>query len=91
MTQVTKAGEVISELATIAKVMLRRTRDIELVHVYPAGAATKGAKGERMAEIGLMREAGCGERMRSRRRVAAACRAQYASRPRRSASCIAAR
>lgn len=39
--------------------ILRRARDIELVHVYPAGAATKGIKGERMAEIGLMREAGC--------------------------------
>ena len=39
--------------------ILRRARDIELVHVYPAGAATKGCKGERMAEIGLMREAGC--------------------------------
>jgi dihydroorotase len=39
--------------------ILRRARDIELVHVYPAGAATKGAAGERMAEIGLMREAGC--------------------------------
>jgi dihydroorotase len=39
--------------------ILRRARDIELVHVYPAGAATKGAQGERMAEIGLMREAGC--------------------------------
>jgi len=39
--------------------ILRRARDIELVHVYPAGAATKGAAGERMAEIGLMHEAGC--------------------------------
>jgi dihydroorotase len=39
--------------------ILRRARDIELVHVYPAGAATKGTAGERMAEIGLMREAGC--------------------------------
>jgi dihydroorotase len=39
--------------------ILRRARDIELVHVYPAGAATKGAEGERMAEIGLMHEAGC--------------------------------
>ncbi len=39
--------------------ILRRARDIELVNVYPAGAATKGAQGERMAEIGLMREAGC--------------------------------
>jgi dihydroorotase len=39
--------------------ILRRARDIELVNVYPAGAATKGAEGERMAEIGLMHEAGC--------------------------------
>lgn len=39
--------------------ILRRARDIGLVHVYPAGAATKGLNGERMAEIGLMREAGC--------------------------------
>jgi dihydroorotase len=39
--------------------VLRRARDIELVNVYPAGAATKGANGERMAEIGLMHEAGC--------------------------------
>jgi len=39
--------------------ILRRARDIELVHVYPAGAATKGAQGERMAEIGLMHDAGC--------------------------------
>ncbi|HTI68297.1 MAG TPA: dihydroorotase [Caulobacteraceae bacterium] len=38
--------------------ILRRARDIELVHVYPAGAATKGCEGSRMAEIGLMREAG---------------------------------
>ncbi len=37
----------------------RRARDIELVHVHVAGAATKGAKGQRMAEIGLMAEAGC--------------------------------
>ncbi len=39
--------------------ILRRARDIELVHVYPAGAATKGLQGLGMAEIGLMREAGC--------------------------------
>jgi dihydroorotase len=39
--------------------ILRRARDIELVHVYPAGAATKGLLGEGMAEIGLMHEAGC--------------------------------
>lgn len=39
--------------------ILRRARDIELVHVYPAGAATKGCGGEAMAEIGLMKDAGC--------------------------------
>ena len=38
--------------------ILRRARDIGLVHVYPAGAATKGLKGIEMAEIGLMHEAG---------------------------------
>ncbi len=38
--------------------ILRRARDIELVHVYPAGAATRGLDGQRMAELGLMAEAG---------------------------------
>jgi dihydroorotase len=38
--------------------ILRRSRDTGLVHVYPAGAATKALKGEEMAEIGLMHEAG---------------------------------
>ena len=38
--------------------ILRRARDIELVNVYPAGASTCGCKGERLTEIGLMREAG---------------------------------
>lgn len=44
---------------SVVDFILRRARDIGLVHVYPAGAATKGTDGERMAEIGLMREAGC--------------------------------
>ncbi|ESQ74632.1 dihydroorotase [Asticcacaulis sp. AC402] len=38
--------------------ILRRARDIELVHVYPAGAATKGSDGKHLAEIGLMVQAG---------------------------------
>ena len=38
--------------------ILRRARDIELVHVYPAGAATKACEGEKMTELGLMGEAG---------------------------------
>jgi len=44
---------------SVVDFILRRTRDIGLVKVYPAGAATKGCQGERMAEIGLMAEAGC--------------------------------
>ncbi|MGI8841426.1 MAG: dihydroorotase [Caulobacteraceae bacterium] len=43
----------------VADFIARRARDIGLVHVYPAGATTKGLKGEGMAEIGLLREAGC--------------------------------
>ncbi len=38
--------------------LMRRARDNALVHVYAAGAATRGHKGEQMAEIGLMAEAG---------------------------------
>jgi dihydroorotase len=38
--------------------ILRRARDLELVHVYVAGAATQKRGGERMAEIGLMLQAG---------------------------------
>jgi dihydroorotase len=44
---------------SVVDFILRRARDIGLVKVYPAGAATKGCDGERMAEIGLMAEAGC--------------------------------
>jgi dihydroorotase len=38
--------------------ILRRARDIELVNVHAAGAATQKREGQRMAEIGLMLEAG---------------------------------
>jgi dihydroorotase len=43
---------------SVVDFILRRARDIGLVRVYPAGAATKGCAGKQMAEIGLMREAG---------------------------------
>ena len=36
----------------------RRGRDLNLVNVHVAGAATRGCEGTRMAEIGLMDEAG---------------------------------
>jgi dihydroorotase len=44
---------------SVVDFILRRARDIGLSKVYPAGAATKGLAGAEMAEIGLMREAGC--------------------------------
>lgn len=43
---------------SVVDFILRRARDIGLVRVYPAGAATKGMDGRMMSEIGLMREAG---------------------------------
>lgn len=36
----------------------RRSRDTADVKIYPAGAATKGLSGDKMAEIGLMSESG---------------------------------
>jgi dihydroorotase len=44
--------------ASMVDFILRRARDIGLVRVHAAGAATQGLQGQRMAEIGLMREAG---------------------------------
>jgi dihydroorotase len=38
--------------------VMRRARDTSMVNVRPAAALTKGLKGEEMAEIGLLREAG---------------------------------
>lgn len=38
--------------------ILRRARDTALVHVHPMAAMTRDLKGEEMAEIGLLRDAG---------------------------------
>ncbi len=43
---------------SVVDFILRRARDIELVHVHPAGAATRALDGRHMAELGLMAEAG---------------------------------
>jgi len=51
-------GPVIDE-ASVVDFIRRRARDSSLVNILPAGAATQGCLGERMAEIGLMAEAGC--------------------------------
>lgn len=44
---------------SVVDFILRRARDIDSARILCAGAATKGLRGEQMAEIGLMREAGC--------------------------------
>ena len=36
----------------------RRARDLDLIHMHVAGAATRACAGQQLAEIGLMREAG---------------------------------
>lgn len=43
---------------SVVDFILRRAQDIENCHILAAGAATKGLRGEQMAEIGLMRDAG---------------------------------
>lgn len=43
---------------SVVDFILRRAQDIESCHILAAGAATKGLRGEQMAEIGLMRDAG---------------------------------
>ncbi|ATQ42673.1 dihydroorotase [Caulobacter mirabilis] len=44
---------------SVVDFILRRALDVEAAHILCAGAATKGLSGEQMAEIGLMKEAGC--------------------------------
>ncbi len=43
---------------SVVDFILRRAQDIESAHILAAGAATKGLRGEQMAEVGLMLEAG---------------------------------
>ena len=43
---------------SVVDFILRRAQDIESCHIHAAGAATKGLRGEQMAEIALMRDAG---------------------------------
>ena len=43
---------------SVVDFILRRAQDIDSAHILAAGAATKGLRGEQMAEIGLMRDAG---------------------------------
>ncbi|MEW6731872.1 MAG: dihydroorotase [Acidobacteriota bacterium] len=48
----------INDNATVTRYILERARAVNLVNVFPIGAITKESKGEQLAEIGEMREAG---------------------------------
>lgn len=48
----------INDSATVTSYIVEKARKNAIVNVFPIGAITKGSKGEQLAEIGSMREAG---------------------------------
>jgi dihydroorotase len=44
---------------SVSELMVRRAAEVGLVRVYPVGAISKGLKGESLAEMGELRDAGC--------------------------------
>jgi dihydroorotase len=49
----------VNDQAGITRAMIERARAEGAVRVYPIGAITRGQKGEEIAELGDLREAGC--------------------------------
>ena len=47
-----------NDCRTVTQLIVERARAVGLARVYPIGAVTKGQKGEELAEIGEMKEAG---------------------------------
>jgi dihydroorotase len=43
----------------VTELIVRRAREVGVVHVYPIGAITQGLKGEVLSEMGELQEAGC--------------------------------
>jgi dihydroorotase len=48
-----------NDTRAVTELIVRRARDVGAVRVYPIGAITQGLKGEVLAEIGELQEAGC--------------------------------
>src|ERR1700677_2759398 len=48
----------VNDNATVTSYIVERARRNAVVNVFPIGAITKGSKGEELAEIGSMRQAG---------------------------------
>lgn len=49
----------VNDNETVTQYILEKAKKEGCVHVLPAGAITKGSKGEELAEIGKLKEAGC--------------------------------
>lgn len=49
----------VNDNRTVTEFILRKAYAEGSCYVYPVGAVTKGQKGEELAEMGMMREAGC--------------------------------
>ncbi len=48
-----------NDTRAVTELILRRAAEVGVVRVYPVGAISKGLKGESLAEMGELREAGC--------------------------------
>ena len=48
----------VNDNATVTSYIVERARKLAVTNVFPIGAITKGSKGEELAAIGLMKEAG---------------------------------
>jgi len=49
----------VNDTASVTRYIVERAAAVGTVRVYPIGAVTKGSKGEQLAEMGELREAGC--------------------------------
>jgi dihydroorotase len=49
----------VNDSATVTALILARAREANLARVYPIGAVSKGSKGELLADIAELRQAGC--------------------------------
>jgi dihydroorotase len=49
----------VNDNRAVTELIVRRAAEVGVVRVYPVGAISKGSKGESLAEMGELREAGC--------------------------------
>jgi dihydroorotase len=49
----------VNDNRSVSELMVRRAAEVGVVRVYPVGAISKGSKGESLAEMGELKDAGC--------------------------------